>query len=252
VSYLNKIFIQRLAGVIISGESHLPIFNQIIDREKIHIIPNFASNDLFVSEQQIIEQFSNDQPLRILYLSGLERKKGYNELADAYLKLDPESRGSIQIDFVGRFYDSEADKKMFLEKIAGAGNIHYHGVVDNSQKQEFLLKAHAFCLPTSHLEGQPISILEAYASGCVVLTTCPPGILDIFTSGVNGFGIRDGSAESVKLALETVIDNREGLLQIALNNRRTAGEQYRTAKFNARLRAILETPGSPLALGAEV
>jgi glycosyltransferase involved in cell wall biosynthesis len=254
LSYLNKTFIQRLAGVIISGEAHLPIFNQIIPQKKIHIVPNFASNDLFVSEEQIIEKFSKDQPLRILYLSGLERKKGYTELADAYLKLDGKLKGSIQIDFAGRFYDSEADKKVFLEKINGAGQIHYHGVIDNSQKRKFFLDAHIFCLPTTHLEGQPISILEAYASGCVVLTTCPPGILDVFTAGVNGFGIRNGSADSIKMALEKVFENPKGLLKIAINNRRTAGEKYRTTSFNARLRAIIETPISPLPLklGAEV
>lgn len=250
VSYLNKVFIRKLAGVIISGNSHLNIFGSMIPRNKIHIVPNFASDYLFVSEEEIRAKFSNTQPLRILYLSSLQEKKGYNELADAYLKLDHRLRLSIRIDFAGRF-ETESHKEAFLKKIADAGQIHFHGIVDDAEKKLLFSKAHIFCLPTTFLEGQPISILEAYASGCVVLTTCQPGILDVLTLGVNGFGLQDGSPDSIKEALEKILKHPEGLLKIAIVNRRTAGQKYRTSSFTARLRAIIETPvsGTPLTEG---
>jgi glycosyltransferase involved in cell wall biosynthesis len=245
VSYLNKLFIRRLAGVIVSGDSHLNIFDKMIPQSKIHIVPNFASNYLFVSEKEISDKFSNTQPLRILYISSLQKKKGYNELVDAYLKLTDKSKSSIRIDFAGRF-ESDSHKEAFLKKIGGAGQLHFHGVIDDAQKKLLFSKAHVFCLPTTFLEGQPISILEAYASGCVVLTTCQPGILDVFTDGVNGFGLPDGSPDTIRLALEQILESRDDLLKVAIVNSQTASQKYRTSSFNARLRAIIETSGIPL------
>lgn len=238
---LNKIFIGKLAGVIISGQSHLIMFDNLIQRKKIHIVPNFATDCLFASEEQVIDKFSNTEPLRILYISSLQPRKGYNDLADAYLGLSGNLKEKIRVDFAGRF-DSESDKKMFLEKIHRGGQIYYHGLVDNAQKQFLFSRAHVFCLPSNFLEGQPLSILEAYASGCVVLTTCKPGILDVFEVGVNGFEMQGGSSDSIKLALEKILRNREDLHRIAMTNRKKAGEKYRTSSYNAKLRAIIETP----------
>jgi glycosyltransferase involved in cell wall biosynthesis len=243
--YLNRQFIRRMAGVVISGKSHLPIFEGMVSAHRLHIVPNFAPNDLFVPVSEIEQKFSGREPLRVLYISGLEQKKGYRELTDAYLSLDERVKARMRLDIVGRFDDPEASKHGFLNKIASDPRIRYHGVVDNEQKLEFFRQAHVFCLPTAHFEGQPISILEAYASGCVVLATTPPGILDIFTPGVNGLGIADASASSIKLALHEILD-RPDLLQIAVNNRSTAGEQYRATTFNSRMREVIETGTAPI------
>ena len=60
--------------------------------------------------------------------------------------------------------------------------------VEGEEKRNLLKQSHIFCLPTFHkFEGQPISILEAYASGCIVLTTANGGINEIFKNGTNGF-----------------------------------------------------------------
>jgi glycosyltransferase involved in cell wall biosynthesis len=240
IALLNKLFISRLGGLIVSGDSHLHIFANMISPSKIHVVPNFASNNLFISRDEITDKFSNTQPLRILYVSSLQEKKGYNELADAYLSLNNELRSRIRIDFAGRF-ESEPHKEAFLKKIAGAEQIQYHGVIEDEKKKLLFAKAHVFCLPTTFLEGQPISILEAYASGCVVLTTCQPGILDIFKVGVNGYPLQDGAPDSIKAALEDIVERRETLLEMALENRQIAGQQYRTSIFTGRLRAIIET-----------
>ena len=62
--------------------------------------------------------------------------------------------------------------------------------------------------------------------------------------GVNGFALPDGSPDSIKLALENIVERREALLKTALENRETASQRYRTSIFNARLRAIIESPVS--------
>ncbi len=240
---LNRFFIKRMAGVVISGESHREIFDGLIDDPRIHIVPNFAQPYLFSDIADVPVNFEDATPLRILYMSGLKEKKGYNDLLEGYFLLDDASRRRVTLDFAGRF-GSQVEENTFLDKIAGVPQIRYHGMVDDDEKRRLFSEAHVFCLPTSYREGQPISILEAYASGCVVLTTGQSGIRDIFEDRVNGFEIAERSPEAVRDALEKTIESADSLLNIALENRRTAGESYRMESFQDALRTILESPSS--------
>uniref|UniRef100_UPI0040484809 glycosyltransferase family 4 protein n=1 Tax=Algoriphagus sp. TaxID=1872435 RepID=UPI0040484809 len=234
----NRFFIKRLRGVIISGESHRPIFSDILPREKIHIIPNFAQDYLFV-DQSVIDRKYELPKIFVLYMSNLIPKKGYNELLEAFLLLDEEFKAKIQLDFAGAF-DSEDQKNLFLEKISGYEQVTYHGVVNEETKRKLFSQAHVFCLPTSYFEGQPISILEAYASGCVVVTTAQSGILDIFESGVNGFVIRPGSSESIKEVLERLFQKKDKMHSISSYNLSTALQRFRTSIYSSTIKKILE------------
>jgi glycosyltransferase involved in cell wall biosynthesis len=230
---MNQFYIKKLGGVIISGKSHLPIFEEIIDKKRIHIVPNFATNPLFVTESEITAKYASTEPLRILYMSNLIPKKGYNELADAFCLLNENHRKQIIIDFAGAF-DSEQEKNIFLDKIEKFEHLSYHGIISEEAKRKLFKEAHIFCLPTSYFEGQPISILEAYASGCVVLTTGQSGILDIFQNEENGFLIEERSSIAVKNSIEKILHNKSELLNIAQHNAILAKEKYRqTAYINA-------------------
>jgi glycosyltransferase involved in cell wall biosynthesis len=237
---INKFFIKKMAGVIISGQSHLSIFSDLVPKEKIHMAPNFALESLFISEAELDSKFSDLTPMGILYISNMIDKKGYNDLADAYFMLDKIYQDQIRIDFAGRF-ETMAQETAFRKKIEAKDGLNYHGMVDNQEKESLFSKAHIFCLPTSYLEGQPVSILEAYASGCVVLTTGQPGILDIFTPGINGFEIKMRSPESIKDVIQDILGQNLDLAKIALNNRITAGEKYRPTIYNSYLRGVIES-----------
>ena len=96
-------------------------------------------------------------------------------------------------------------------------------------------------MPTSYFEGQPVSILEAYASGCVVVTTEKSGITDVFTNKINGFSINENSPESIMLVLKKIIQNPKNLLQIAKYNRELASTNFRMSAYNSKLKTILES-----------
>ena len=85
-----------------------------------------------------------------------------------------------------------------------------------------------------------MSILEAYASGCAVITTDHGGIRDIFKDGVNGFEVQKKSSKSIKLVIEKIIDNIDQLLPIALSNRKTAHNKYRKSNHITSMLAIIE------------
>jgi glycosyltransferase involved in cell wall biosynthesis len=90
-------------------------------------------------------------------------------------------------------------------------------------------------------EGQPISVLEAYAAGCVVVTTGQRGTRDVFADGVNGFEVAAGSLPVMAAVLGRLVDDRDRLRDMAIANRRTAGMKYRNAMFTTAVSQILQS-----------
>ena len=245
---VNAAFLRRIGGAIISGRAHGQIFGDMLDARRLHIVPNFASDELFVSESVVAEKFRHRRPLRVLYLSGMQEEKGYADLLDAYLALPERVRSSIRLDFAGRFA-TDGERSRFEARIAREPGAQYHGLVNDARKRELFARAHVFCLPTAMFEGQPISILEAYASGCVVVTTGQAGIRDVFEDGVHGVEIEPRSPASIAAALERLNADGEALGAIGAANRREAEGAYRTTTYTNAVRAILESLAAPLAVG---
>ncbi|NMM05996.1 glycosyltransferase family 4 protein [Polaromonas sp.] len=237
---LNRFFFGRIGAVIVLGARHVDIFEGIAPVDRIHIAPNFAEDSLFVDEAPTRLKFDKIDPLRLLFLSNLIPGKGYIELLEAYKSLDVNTRARVQIDFAGGF-QSDDHKKEFLHSIDGIPQVQYHGIVRGARKLELFREAHLFCLPTYYpYEGQPISILEAYASGCAVMTTDHSGILDVFANGQNGYCVEKRSPDSIRQAIERAVAEPAALCRMALNNRAEADGLYRTDRYNARLIQILE------------
>lgn len=237
---INNFFLKRVRGSIVLGESLRPIFKGIVPNGKLYVIPNFAEDYLFLTKKEIKEKHKKNRQLNILFLSNLIQGKGHDELVGAYQQLDKSIQRMISIDFAGDFESTE-QKNIFLKKIMKYKNIKYHGVVKGDKKRDLFFKAHIFCLPSYYLyEGQPISILEAYASGCVVVTTDHGGIKDVFRHGVNGYEVKKRSIESLEKTLLWIAENTDKLLPIALSNRNIAFKKYRVIHYLSSFHELLK------------
>jgi glycosyltransferase involved in cell wall biosynthesis len=240
VRWLNKRIIGRVAGAIVSGPSHLRVFEGILPPERVHIAANYAGEDLFVAPTQVAAKFATIRPIRMLYISHMTRMKGYERLLQAFLASSGEVKEAIRIDFAGAF-DAPEERQAFLDTIGEDDRLRYHGVVDGATKIALLQQSHAFCLPTAHLEGQPISILEAFAAGCVVVASHQPGIRDIFTPGENGYEPEANTAEGLAEVLRRMVAERDSLATIAIRNRELAGDRYRVSTAMERVGRIIES-----------
>jgi glycosyltransferase involved in cell wall biosynthesis len=240
----NRFFLNRVDSAIISGPSHANIFNGVVPASRLYIVQNFAQDFIFAETEKIKNKFlktANDE-VRILYMGGMTRGKGYQILLEAYERLIPSVRPRFRLDFAGKF-ESPAEERQFVARISPYPQIFYHGVVSDSEKASLFAGAHIFCLPTEYLEGQPISILEAYAAGCAVVTTDPPGVRDIFTAEVNGFSFSAGDSLGLKHILEGHGLCLDRLQEIAMRNRGLAEERFRETRFCQSLESILMRVG---------
>ena len=146
----------------------------------------------------------------------------------------------IIINIAGGADTKHIKKTNFLEKISAEENIHYHGFINDEQKKKLLEEAHILCFPSYLLEGQGLVVLEAYASGCVVITTASGGIKDVFEDGINGYKVDVKSATSIQYSMEQILKSPKELLPIALKNRNIACNEYKVTKYTSRVISVLE------------
>lgn len=242
VGRINSFFLPRVAGLIVLGERHVSMFDGYVRPDRIKIVKNFAPDEAFVDADHVTKKWSNTSTLRVLFLSNLLPGKGYKELLQAIANLPESLTARFTFDFAGGF-ETKADERNFMTAIAKHTSVQYHGVVEGKFKQQLLARSHIFCLP-SHYEGQPISILEAYAAGCAVLTTNRGGTFDIFTPDQNGLEIFAHNPVSIIDALKYLAANPEYGAEFAQNNRRLADQNYTRKHHLGELLALLSSKGN--------
>ena len=238
---VNSFFLRRLGAVIVLGDRLKSIYKDVVPQARLYAVPNFSKDDLFVSPSDIDEKFACVEPLRLLFLSNLLPGKGHEELLTALSVLPVDVRQHLHVDFAGGFESPEEEARFRKQAQAiKSVQINVLGIVHGEQKRDLLRKAHLFCLPTYYsYEGQPIGILEAYASGCAVMTTDHSGIFDTFTPGVNGIEVKPRSPESIALAIQHAMTHTQELCVYAKNNHSQAQQKYRTSTHLEALEKII-------------
>lgn len=169
-------FLSKMDHGIVLSKSLRENFSQFIKSSKIFELPNFYESDLRLTEKEILNSKDYNE-IRIIFLSNLIEEKGINILLEVIKKLY-EKGIKIKIKIAGNLVLNNN-----LSNYFGKYGIEYIGVVNGEAKKDFLLWGNVFCLPTFYrMEGQPISIIEAMATGNLIITTKHAGIQDICTS----------------------------------------------------------------------
>lgn len=234
---INKFFYKKLSSIVILGESHRKIFPKNLDN-KIRIVPNYVSDSMRINETDFQIKLINDKKIVVSFISSMIKEKGYRKLLSAYFQLSKLEQSQIILNFAGAFR-SNKEEEQFSQDIKGYENISFHGVVKSEDKKTLFHKTHIFVLPTQLLEGQPLAILEAYASGCCVLTTKKPGINDIFKDHINGFFIEDDHSLSLHYLLKMILKSRQLIKSISRNNLNISKNKYSENSFIENFSKIL-------------
>jgi len=224
---INRHFLRRLKRIVVSGKSHVDIFDGF--DAKISVVKNGIERSSFVSIKSLEQKF-NKKKLRVLYLGGMHASKGIFALVEAIKLLPDKLKTEVEFVFAGSFFLSSLHND-FLIRIKECTCIRYLGEVDDDLKRSLFKQAHIFCLPSLVNEGQPMAILEAYAGGCVVIASDKPGICDVFVNEDNGMKIFPTS-QNIKNALEITLNKERSLLRdIAVFNRYLAMKEYTFERF---------------------
>lgn len=226
--YIFKNLLSKSDKGVVLSESLIANMTPFIKVENIHVLYNFVENYLFVDIEDIKLKLQNPTP-RIIFLSNLMEEKGIFELLEAFKILEAEGF-EYKAQIAGNIDAKHAHKTEKLFK--SLKDVEYIGVVSGNQKKALLLWGNIFILPTYYeMEGQPISILEAMATGNVVLTTNHAGIPDVFKDSVNGYYVDKKSASDIASKIKMTLLNVTACDKMRVENHLLAKQKYRVDNF---------------------
>jgi glycosyltransferase involved in cell wall biosynthesis len=130
----------------------------------------------------------------------------------------------------------EEIKVLLKEKIHELGpSVLYYPVVLGALKNQVLRESNVFILPTYYsMEGQPISVLEAMASGNAVICTRIPGITDIANENQVIF-VNKQQPEEIAAQLESLAQNMNKIKEYASSNFKYADSRFRLEHFGEKI-----------------
>ena len=163
IKYGEKCAVKYADQIIVLSENVKKYFKDTYNRETV-FIPNGIERPTIKKENIIKEKYNLDKDEYILFLARIVPEKGLDDLIDAYEKIKTDKKLVIA--------GGASHTNDYLEHIKGKvknnKNIIMTGFVQGDELDELYSNAYLYCLP-SHIEGMPISLLEALSYGCNVL-----------------------------------------------------------------------------------
>jgi colanic acid/amylovoran biosynthesis glycosyltransferase len=181
-------------------------------------------------------------PLRALCVASLQEYKGHSVLIQALADGGP-GVDRIQLHLIG---DGalRASLERQAQSLGIAERITFHGSRTEADVRQALARADLFVLPSvvardGQMEGLPIALIEALASGVPVVTTALSGIPEIVPDGRAGLLAEPGSADALRQAMEQTVADGEATQRRSRAGRELVEREFQLDTGVARLEQIL-------------
>lgn len=201
--------------IIVEGQHMKNQFSFLTDfEEKVRIIPNGLPS---VGRNALtVKKYTGESPFKLFYLSNLIWSKGFYDVLEAVDLLVNKYKRNISCTFAGAFMTAIDDASPCISNKDGFDRyVKVHRLEDNvtyfpglygEQKDEFFSQANVFLLPTYYInEGQPVSIIEAMAYGCVPIVTYFRHI-PMMVTNENGCFVKPRSPEQIAETIQKLMD----------------------------------------------
>jgi glycosyltransferase involved in cell wall biosynthesis len=167
------------------------------------------------------------RPLILGAASRLAEEKGHRFLIEAVARLV--KRGcDIRLVVTG-----EGPLRSELESLVAKWNLtqHVEFVGWVTSVRDFYQSVDVFLVPSINAEGLPTTILEAMASGCVVVATDIGGAAEAIRDGVDGCLVPPRSVDALVACITRLTRDRQAMRQMAESARRRIQAEFTTQRM---------------------
>ena len=168
-----------------------------VDPSRIYVLPYGAN----VSEPMEREAPDPDDPIRFLFVGGVNANKGIPLLLEAFAALP---KGAAELRLTGR-YDPDA---WFVKRAGETPGVILTGGVPHERMRDVYKTADVFVLP-SLTEGLSLAGVEAMACALPILCTEHTGVNDYVKNGESGFVVPAGDVNALADRLRWFLEHRE-------------------------------------------
>lgn len=184
-----------------------------------------------------------EPPLRILAVGRAAEKKGFRYLLDA-LQLLKDRRIPYHCDLIGGGPLLEALKEQ--QRDLDLADLVIHGPLQQSEVKAMLSRAHVFTLPCviasdGDIDGIPVSLMEAMACGCPVVSTHISGIPELIDDGESGLMVPPENPLALADALERLYKDPDLTARISTGGRLKVETEFNLAIEGQKLERFFAT-----------
>lgn len=198
------------------------------------LVESNCFDDTFLKNIRLNKSHIDVLPVRLLFLSRIEKQKGIYITIDTHnLLIKKGHKSELVIAGTGSELNA-AMKYVDSEKI---GNIKFTGNVEGIEKHNLLENSHILLFP-SYSEGLPLTILEGMAYGLVIISRPLGGIPDIIINGENGYLTESLTAGDYVEIIEKLINDWQKYNDISERNILKAQSMFLPEKFKERLISV--------------
>jgi glycosyltransferase involved in cell wall biosynthesis len=185
-------------------------------------IHHFSVSPSTSIDRSVIDELSSMPKFSLLSTRGFEPIYGVDVIARAFVIAAKKNPG-LHLTMLGNGSLVAAIRQIFL--IGGVSDrVHFPGQVTYADLPGYYQRADIF-VSASHSDGTSISLLEAFACGCLAIVSDIPGNREWITSGENGWLFPDGDAEALASVILNAVDQYKKLPGMANNARKLAEER---------------------------
>jgi glycosyltransferase involved in cell wall biosynthesis len=189
--------------------------------------------DNFDVEEKMVSIVS-DGSVKVLYMARLEHEKGVVDVLNAVLDM-LKTGANISLTIAGDGPAMNEIREIMEDNKELNTHIDIVGDIRGEEKSKLLKTHHIFCFPTMYPEGMPISVLEAMSFGMPVITCAVGGLRDFFVDGKMGYMSENRDINSIKSALQGLLDDRSRLVEMGRYNYRYGQEHFLSTGAEKRL-----------------
>jgi glycosyltransferase involved in cell wall biosynthesis len=205
--YVVRFFLDRAARVIVLSDSMRAWIRAVSRNPRVDCIPNPAP----ATRSEIRYSWNCVGSPFLLFVGRIERDKGVFDLLEAFCAV---RRSIPELALVCA---GDGDREALARRAAELGiadGLHLPGWLDPCAIQYLLERAAAFVLP-SHVEGQPMSLLEAMSTRTPVVASRVGAIPELVSDRVTGYLVDPGDTAALEQSLREVLLDPRASARIA-------------------------------------
>ena len=192
----------RLAAVLVEGPhmAHL-VADLGIAQDRVHVVPIAASLEGIVYQER-----QAAGPLRLMTSGRMVEKKGLDISLRAFARALPTLPPGTTLDVIGDG-PMRAELLSLADLLGVAQRVTFHGLQPRRSYLKLLSRAHVVLAPSRTAAngdgegGAPTTILDAQASGAIVVGSTHADIPFLVTEGETGFLAAEGDSQALSDAI---------------------------------------------------